>query len=68
MSEFIELTSENGVKIMVNMEEVFYFHVHNDGTILKFSAPDKPENGYVRLYVAENYETVKSLLASARSK
>jgi hypothetical protein len=65
MARFIELETESGGKISVNIDLIQYFEPAGDVSRITFDVGANPENTYRYIVIKETYENLKDLISSS---
>lgn len=62
MNKFIEVTSQNGGKVILNIDWIFAVEHHSGGCLIKVGAGGYKDNPFQYYYVTELYEEIKALV------
>lgn len=62
MNKFIEVTDQNGEKVILNIDWIFAVEHHSGGCLIKVGAGGYNGSPFQYYYVSESYEEVKALV------
>lgn len=60
MAKFIEITTENNQKELINTEVIELIHVDEGKTVIRYSK--KSASGFVTLIIKDSYDSIKKHL------